>query len=458
MAFRQGPDCRLPSNIPEELDNQSTSSKQVLEDELVLALDTIKQLKEQLRESRRSNTFSAEEIREDEIRTGRDNEQRRSRPRFSPLLGDVELERTRPRTGDALRGREGGQYDTYYHQPYVTHENHPTSHRQEEYAPDWQPYYNLRPPRQQRHAQPRRRLKPDDIMLFDPKTVDVKFFIRRIKIVAAQEGEGAVLDTLPFCLKGRSLEWHTTLPEDVHEDLATSLSLWIRMLDQEFSKDPIEARRGARRLRFSFNEAAEMSLADYLTKKINLLNAAGTFDVETLKSELWEGLDAKLAYIARPEIGESLETFRRRIRDAEPAARREWESSHRMQIAPRPYPRPQQRLEEEPITKDRVQRLMSKWGSITDEKQKEGDTKPLQPSQQDRMKARRAPLRPCRHCGASHWDFDCPTRKVNFAFGGLAGSKNGNENMETNENSDPLDEQDLETLNALEAMASDSEN
>lgn len=32
------------------------------------------------------------------------------------------------------------------------------------------------------------------------------------------------------------------------------------------------------------------------------------------------------------------------------------------------------RLEEEPITKDRVQRLMSKWDSITDEKQKEGDT------------------------------------------------------------------------------------
>lgn len=83
-------------------------------------------------------------------------------------------------------------------------------------------------------------------MLFDPKTVDVKFFIRRIKIVAAQEGEGAVLDVLPFCLKGRSLEWHTTLPEDVHDGLAISLQLWIRMLDQEFSKseskeNPIEA-------------------------------------------------------------------------------------------------------------------------------------------------------------------------------------------------------------------------
>jgi hypothetical protein len=58
--------------------------------------------------------------------------------------------------------------------------------------------------------------------------------------VAAQEGDRAVLDVLPFCLKGRSLEWHTTLPEDVYEDLAIPLQLWIRMLDQEFSKDPIE--------------------------------------------------------------------------------------------------------------------------------------------------------------------------------------------------------------------------
>jgi hypothetical protein len=98
---------------------------------------------------------------------------------------------------------------------------------------------------------------------------------------------------------------------------------------------------------------------------------------------------------------------------------------------------------------------MSKWGNVPDEKQKEGDTKPLQPLQQDRTKARRAPLRPCRHCGASHWDFDCPTRKVNLAFGGLAEGKNGNENTE---HLDSLDEQDVETLEALEAMASDSGN
>jgi len=87
MAFRQGPDCRPSSNMAlEEPDNQSASSEQALEDELVLALDTIKHLKEQLREreSRRSNNnniTTVERIREDEIGSGRDNGQGRGRPR-----------------------------------------------------------------------------------------------------------------------------------------------------------------------------------------------------------------------------------------------------------------------------------------------------------------------------------------------------------------------------------------
>jgi hypothetical protein len=35
--------------------------------------------------------------------------------------------------------------------------------------------------------------------------------------------------------------------------------------------------------------------ADYLIKKISLLRAAGTTDPESMKSELWEGLDYRLA-------------------------------------------------------------------------------------------------------------------------------------------------------------------
>jgi hypothetical protein len=97
---------------------------------------------------------------------------------------------------------------------------------------------------------------------------------------------------------------------------------------------------------------------------------------------------------------------------------------------------PKPRLEKEPITKDKLQCLMSKSGNIPDEKQKEGDTKPLQPSQQDRTKARRAPLRPCRHCGASHWDFDCPARKWDLDFGPT-------EKEKENESLDPCDERDF---------------
>lgn len=57
-------------------------------------------------------------------------------------------------------------------------------------------------------------------MLFDPEETDIKFFMQRIKIVAAQEGSQLILDVLPFCLKGRALEWHMELDEDVHVELA----------------------------------------------------------------------------------------------------------------------------------------------------------------------------------------------------------------------------------------------
>ncbi|KAN0072239.1 hypothetical protein V8E54_009968 [Elaphomyces granulatus] len=92
--------------------NQSASSKQALEDELVLALDTIKikHLKEQLRgrQSRRSNNITpVEEIMEDEIRSGRDNGQGRGRPRTptdSPSSTHPPLHTATPRErADATR-------------------------------------------------------------------------------------------------------------------------------------------------------------------------------------------------------------------------------------------------------------------------------------------------------------------------------------------------------------------
>lgn len=94
------------------------------------------------------------------------------------------------------------------------------------------------------------RLEPDDIMTFDPKTTDVKFFVRRIRIIVAQEGERPVLNILPFCLKGRALTWHTELPEVLQDQMAHEVEVWYEELEQEFKRQLIEARQEACQLKF----------------------------------------------------------------------------------------------------------------------------------------------------------------------------------------------------------------
>jgi hypothetical protein len=84
-----------------------------------------------------------EEIREDDIGSGRDNGQGRGRHRTPtdspsstpPLHAASPRERAdaaRFRARDAPRGREAGQDDTYYHQPYVTQMPFPHGQKKEE--------------------------------------------------------------------------------------------------------------------------------------------------------------------------------------------------------------------------------------------------------------------------------------------------------------------------------------
>jgi hypothetical protein len=292
-------------------------------------------------------------------------------------------------------------------------------------------------------------------MEFDPKKTDVFFFINRVRIVANQEGNQPVLDVLPFCLKGRALEWHTSLPPHTIMDLNRSLDLWCACLEREFKRDPLEARRTARQLTFSFGTVDTMSLADYLQEKLTLLQAAGTFDVETIKTEMWEGLDPKLAMLVRPIQGESVDTFRQRTREAESGARREWEAS-RWDIRPRQtYGR-----QRDPPSDDRIRRLVDSLRQPQYGKPQAGQqhrsTLPPPTAQPQPLQSipqpRSIPKRPCRHCGQMHWDADCPQSK-----GQGKGQIHALQNLDLD-----LDEQDTATLLALaEADAhgsSDAEN
>ena len=63
------------------------------------------------------------------------------------------------------------------------------------------------------------KIRPNDLMIFDPTETKVSFFVRRCQQIATLEGEKAVLRVLPLCLKGEALVVHVLVgsPETGHE-------------------------------------------------------------------------------------------------------------------------------------------------------------------------------------------------------------------------------------------------
>src|SRR5437667_4915462 len=111
---------------------------------------------------------------------------------------------------------------------------------------------------------------------------------------------------------------------ELYHEMTNSINLWIDELQQEFKLNETEAWQTANTLKFYFNRSTTLSLSSYLTKKVNLLHAASIMDPHTIKRLLWEGLEPGLALITLLWPGESLDAFRKRVRDNEPAARRAW--------------------------------------------------------------------------------------------------------------------------------------
>src|SRR5205809_799353 len=49
------------------------------------------------------------------------------------------------------------------------------------------------------------RIKAEDIMLYNPKSVNVSIFIKRARQIADIYGSGAVLRQLPLCMQGEAI-------------------------------------------------------------------------------------------------------------------------------------------------------------------------------------------------------------------------------------------------------------
>jgi hypothetical protein len=245
------------------------------------------------------------------------------------------------------------------------------------------------------------RVRPNDIMVFDPHETKVAFFVRRCQHMAEIEGERAILRVLPMCLKGEALEWYTSLSDPVRRQMNGSLAAWETQLLSQYRPNRFDALREAEKLKFRFFRAETMPLNLYFTKKINLLEDAGINDPDMIVQHLHAGLEPHLALVSTfKESNNSVDEFIRNVRFHEPAAKRVWESSRR-ETMDRAVKRPFLR-EAEP---NRIRQPAPEY-------YKKPLALPAPPK-----KGGRKPLRPCRHCSGDHWDNECPTaRKRSVAY------------------------------------------
>ena len=147
------------------------------------------------------------------------------------------------------------------------------------------------PPDRLDHEQSCTHLKPEDIMLYDPKTTGVALFIKRISQIVDLHGTSAILKQLPLCMHGKAIEWYANLEKDITEWMAHSLHLWVSELHLRFQKDHLQCREEADRLQFSFAREDTLSLRQYITRKRNLYDESGLKDTDEIVHRLWGGLD-----------------------------------------------------------------------------------------------------------------------------------------------------------------------
>ncbi len=78
-------------------------------------------------------------------------------------------------------------------------------------------------------------------------------------------------------------------------------------------------------------EDKEQTLSQYLTRKINLLHDAKVQDEDIIVRHLWNGLEAQLALTTSlREDDDTIETFNRRVRNNEQAARKVWDLNKKL--------------------------------------------------------------------------------------------------------------------------------
>src|SRR5947209_2712852 len=137
--------------------------------------------------------------------------------------------------------------DLYFHSRQANHYSSRCAWSTINREPRWMEPRDPSPDRPD-HEQSRTRLKPEDIMLYDPKAMGVALFIKRISQIVDLHVTSAILKQLPLGKHGEAMEWYASLEEDTTEWMAHSLNIWASELRLHFQKDRLQCREEADRL------------------------------------------------------------------------------------------------------------------------------------------------------------------------------------------------------------------
>ncbi|OJD23282.1 hypothetical protein ACJ73_05367, partial [Blastomyces percursus] len=172
------------------------------------------------------------------------------------------------------------------------------------------------------------KLKPEDIMIFDPEETGVRTFILRFQQISHIYGEESVLMVLPRCLRGEALEWHIGLEPETIQDMNEGLYFWETELLKQFGKSRQQAMQEALYLRYRFSNRHTLSISSYFTRKIALLREAGINDQIQLVHHLFDGLEAQLQVTCPiDEFADDFPTlneFRRKVKNQEASSFKLW--------------------------------------------------------------------------------------------------------------------------------------
>jgi hypothetical protein len=200
-----------------------------------------------------------------------------------------------------------------------------------------------------------------------------------------------------------------------------STLIWEDELLREYRSNRFEFLKKTKKLFFEFDE--DLTLSQYLSRKINLLHDAEIHDEEIMISRLWEELDVNLTLATSVRDDEdTLESFERRVRENEATVRRiherekerfKYEKKDRSEK--KFYFRYSEQIKksykkENNISTERVQRLLNKLIIKESFDQNKDRTRKSLISANENVVSRKS-LRSCRHCDENHWDNECENKK-----------------------------------------------